>query len=58
MRRSDRTGFTLTEVVVSLALVGVLSGALTIRPPKDHGRVGTWQGTLKLPKTKITLGKP
>ncbi len=35
-----------------------LSGALTIRPPKDHGRVDAWQGTLKLPKTKITLGKP
>ncbi len=35
-----------------------LSGALTITPPKDHGRVDAWQGTLKLPKTKITLGKP
>ena len=30
MRRSDRTGLTLTEVVVSLALVGILSGALTM----------------------------
>ncbi len=35
-----------------------LSGILTISPPKGHGRAKVWQGTLKLPKTKITLRKP
>ena len=35
-----------------------LSGTLTVSPPKAHGRANAWQGTLKLPKTKITLRKP
>ncbi len=35
-----------------------LSGTFTVSPPKDHGRADAWQGTLKLPKTKLTLRKP
>jgi hypothetical protein len=35
-----------------------LSGVLTVRPPKDHGRANAWQGKLELPRMRIALGKP
>ena len=35
-----------------------LSGVLTVSPPKDHGRANAWHGRLRLPKMKISIGKP
>lgn len=35
-----------------------LSGVLTVSPPTNHGRADAWHGALRLPKAKITLGRP